>query len=82
MTQMQVKPPKQIWIGRGQDRRLEVKTITGEEAAVRANRARLTAALGRLIAPEMKLPIKLYDMESHYKLVKDKWFGFAGGLKE
>src|SRR5215207_4067317 len=42
----------------------------------------LTAALGRLIAPEMKLPIKLYDMESHYKLVKDKWFGFAGGLKE
>jgi TolC family type I secretion outer membrane protein len=42
----------------------------------------LTAALGRLIAPEMKLPIKLYDMESHYKLVKDKWFGFGGGLKE
>ena len=35
-TQMQVKPPKQIWIGRAQDRRLEVKTVTGEEAAARA----------------------------------------------
>jgi beta-lactam-binding protein with PASTA domain len=35
-SQMRVKPPKQIWIGRPQDRRLEVKTITGEEAAERA----------------------------------------------
>src|SRR4051794_31813376 len=34
-TQMQVKPPKQIWIGRGQDRRLEVRTVTGEEAEAR-----------------------------------------------
>ena len=42
----------------------------------------LTAATGRLIAPELKLPVKLYDMETHYKLVKDKWFGFGGGLKE
>lgn len=42
----------------------------------------LAAAIGQLIAPELKLPVKLYDMESHYKLVKDKWFGFAGGLKE
>src|SRR6478752_2742401 len=35
-SQMQVKPPKQIWIGRPQERRLEVKTVTGEEAAARA----------------------------------------------
>src|SRR4051794_91053 len=34
-TQMQVKPPKQIWMGRGRDRRLEVKTVTGEEAEAR-----------------------------------------------
>ena len=34
-SQMQVRPPKQIWIGRGSERRLEVKTITGEEAAER-----------------------------------------------
>jgi hypothetical protein len=35
-----------------------------------------------LIAPELKLPVRLYDMERHYKEVKDKWIGFAGGLKE
>jgi outer membrane protein len=42
----------------------------------------LVAAIGRLIAPALKLPVELYDMERHYKLVKDKWFGFGGGLKE
>jgi beta-lactam-binding protein with PASTA domain len=35
-SSMRVRPPKQIWIGRAQDRRLEVKTITGDEAAARA----------------------------------------------
>lgn len=42
----------------------------------------LASATGRLIAPEMKLPVQLYDMDRHYKQVKDKWFGFGGGLKE
>jgi len=42
----------------------------------------LTAAIGRLIAPALKLPVQLYDMEHHYKLVKDKWIGFGGGLKQ
>jgi outer membrane protein len=42
----------------------------------------LVAAIGRLIAPVLKLPVELYDMENHYKLVKDKWFGFSGGIKE
>jgi len=42
----------------------------------------VAAAVGRLIAPEMKLPVQLYDMERHYKAVKDKWFGFGNGLKE
>jgi beta-lactam-binding protein with PASTA domain len=36
VSQMQVRPPKQIWLGRGRDWRLEVKTITGDEAAERA----------------------------------------------
>jgi len=26
--------------------------------------------------------VKLYDMERHYKQVKDKWIGFRGGLSE
>lgn len=42
----------------------------------------LAAATGRLIAPELKLPVKLYDMDRHYREVKDKWLGFSGGLKE
>jgi hypothetical protein len=33
----------------------------------------LAASVGRLIAPELKLPVRLYDMERHYKEVKDKW---------
>ncbi|MBO0735723.1 MAG: TolC family outer membrane protein [Alphaproteobacteria bacterium] len=42
----------------------------------------LAAAVGRLIAPELKLPVKLYDMEQHYRDVKDKWIGFRGGLSK
>ena len=42
----------------------------------------LAASVGRLVAPELKLPVKLYDMEQHYKEVKDKWIGFRGGLSE
>lgn len=42
----------------------------------------VAAAIGRLIAPELKLPVPLYDMGRHYKEVKDKWIGFGGGLKE
>jgi beta-lactam-binding protein with PASTA domain len=34
-TTMRVKPPKQMWIGRPVDRRFEVATLTGEEAAER-----------------------------------------------
>lgn len=42
----------------------------------------LAASTGRLIAPELHLPVQIYDMEKHYKQVKDKWFGFKGGLSE
>ena len=42
----------------------------------------LAAAIGRLIAPELRLPVQLYDMEHHYRAVKDKLIGFGGGLKE
>ncbi len=42
----------------------------------------VAAATGRLIAPELHLPVKLYDMDAHYREVKDKWAGFGGGLKE
>jgi len=42
----------------------------------------LASAVGRLIAPELNLPVRLYDMEQHYRAVKDKWIGFRGGLSE
>ena len=42
----------------------------------------LAAATGRLIALELRLPVQLYDMERHYRAVKDKLFGFGNGLKE
>jgi TolC family type I secretion outer membrane protein len=42
----------------------------------------VAAAIGRLVAPELKLPVQLYDMDRHYREVKDKLYGFSGGLKE
>jgi outer membrane protein len=42
----------------------------------------VAAAIGRLIAPELKLPVQLYDMDKHYNAVKDKLYGFGNGLKE
>jgi outer membrane protein len=55
--------------------------ITAEHDAALAE-YNVAAATGRLIAPELKLPVKLYDMEQHYRQVRDKWIGFSGGLSE
>jgi outer membrane protein len=55
--------------------------ITAEHDAALAE-FNVAAATGRLIAAELRLPVKLYDMEQHYKQVKDKWIGFRGGLSE
>jgi outer membrane protein len=55
--------------------------ITAEHDAALAE-FNVAAATGRLVAPELNLPVKLYDMEQHYKQVKDKWIGFRGGLSE
>jgi len=42
----------------------------------------LAAAIGRLIAADLNLPVQLYDMGRHYQAVKDKLIGFGSGLKE
>jgi len=55
--------------------------VTAEHDAAVAE-FNVAAAVGRLIAPELKLPVPLYDMGRHYKEVRDKWIGFSGGLKE
>lgn len=56
--------------------------LVGAEHDAAVAEFNLAAATGRLIAPELHLPVQLYDMERHYRAVKDKWFGFLGGLKE
>ncbi len=55
--------------------------VTAEHDAALAE-FNLTATVGRLIAAELKLPVRLYDMERHHREVKHKWIGFSGGLKE
>ncbi len=59
----------------------QLQLITSEHDTALAEFT-IAAAIGRLIAPELRLPVQLYDMERHYKQVKDKWIGFGGGLKE
>ncbi len=56
--------------------------LVGAEHDAAVAEFNLAAATGRLIAPELHLPVQLYDMDKHYKAVKDKWAGFVGGLKE
>jgi outer membrane protein len=35
----------------------------------------LAAAVGRLTAKDLALPVPLYDMEAYYRTVRNKWFG-------
>lgn len=37
----------------------------------------LALQVGRLTAADLKLPVKLYDPEEHYKKVRTKWIGFG-----
>lgn len=39
----------------------------------------LALQIGRLTAPDLKLHVKLYDVDRHYQAVRDKWFGFGSG---
>jgi TolC family type I secretion outer membrane protein len=36
----------------------------------------LAAATGRLTAPDLNLPVQLYDVDKHYQAVRNKWIGF------
>ncbi len=35
--------------------------------------------VGRLTADDLKLPVKMYDVNAHYREVRNKWFGLAPG---
>jgi len=39
----------------------------------------LAAQTGRLTAADLRLNVKLYDVNQHYRAVRDKWFGFGSG---
>ena len=36
---------------------------------------RVRASVGELSARSLGLPVKIYDFETHYKKVRNKWFG-------
>jgi outer membrane protein TolC len=63
----------------------EQELFTARVDLVRAQRDQLvneyqvTAAIGRLTAADLNLPVQLYDVDQHYRLVRDKWIGFDGG---
>jgi len=70
-----------VLVGEQQLFNSQSQLVTAEHDAALAEFV-LAAAIGRLIAPELKLPVQLYDMGRHYKEVREKWIGFAGGLKD
>ena len=37
----------------------------------------LAMQVGRLTAADFNLPVKLYDVDQHYRSVRDKWIGFG-----
>ncbi len=37
----------------------------------------LSNQIGRLTAVDLKLPVTLYDVDKHYRSVRDKWIGFG-----
>jgi outer membrane protein len=39
----------------------------------------LAQQIGRLTAADLHLNVKLYDVNEHYRSVRDKWFGFGSG---
>jgi len=61
----QIRPPRVA----------HVSAQCGELVAV----LELKAAMGRLTAKELKLPVKAYDPDDHYQKVRDKWFGGSPG---
>jgi outer membrane protein TolC len=52
----------------------EVSLVTARRDSIVAAYQTL-AAIGKLTAVDLQLPVELYDPEKHYKEVRDKWWG-------
>jgi outer membrane protein len=37
----------------------------------------LALQIGQLTAADLRLPVKLYDVDEHYREVRNKWLGFG-----
>jgi outer membrane protein len=37
----------------------------------------LASQIGRLTAADLRLPVKLYEVDRHYESVRNKWLGFG-----
>src|SRR3546814_3915847 len=59
----------------------EQELLDGQVSLVQAKRDatvasyQLLQALGRLTAQDLGLPVQIYDYDSHYVEVSDKWWG-------
>jgi outer membrane protein len=54
-----------------------VQLVTAEHDLALAEFS-LASQIGRLTAADLKLPVALYDVDRHYRSVRDKWLGFGG----
>jgi len=53
--------------------RVQLVTAQHDTALAEFN---LSQQIGRLTAVDLRLPVKLYDVDVHYRSVRDKWLGF------
>jgi TolC family type I secretion outer membrane protein len=53
--------------------RVQLVTAQHDTALAEFN---LSQQIGRLTAVDLRLPVKLYDADVHYRSVRDKWLGF------
>ena len=56
--------------------RVQLVTVQHDLALAEFN---LAQQVGRLTAADLKLKVKLYDVNEHYQAVRDKWLGFGSG---
>ena len=52
-------------------------TLVGTEHDLALAEFNLAEQIGRLTAADLKLKVKLYNVDTHYREVRDKWFGFG-----
>jgi len=54
--------------------RVQLVTVQHDLALAEFN---LALQIGQLTAADLRLPVKLYDVDEHYREVRNKWLGFG-----